>query len=200
MRRIGIFGGTFDPVHIGHLVAATWCRDDLELDLIMLTVANEPWQKVGTRRVSSPEDRFSVLQAAVESVDRVEASRLELDRGGPSYTADTVRELEERFPEAELYVVVGSDVASELRSWQRIDEFEDRVTLVVVDRGGVVPGAPAGEHSQWSGRKRKVRMPTIELSSSELRQRLRDGLSVDFLIPEPAIRRIRDLGMYSVGR
>lgn len=167
---------------------------------MMLTVANRPWQKVGKRQLSSAEDRFSVVEAAVESVTRVEASRLELDRGGPSYTADTVRELEERFPGAELFVVVGSDVASDLRSWQRIEEFEARVTLVVVDRGGVVPGRQVAGRSQWSGRKRKVRMPTIELSSSELRQRLSEGLSVDFLVPEPAIRRIRELGMYSVGR
>lgn len=200
MQRIGIFGGTFDPVHVGHLVAATWCLDALDLDLMMLMVANEPWQKVGTRELSSAEDRFSVVEAAVAAVPKLEASRLEIDRGGPSYTADTVRELEEKFPGAQLFVVVGSDVASELRTWQRIEEFEDSTTLVVVDRGGVLAAEGPAQSPRWSGRLQKVRMPTIELSSSELRQRLRDGLSVDFLIPEPAIRCIRELGMYSVGR
>src|SRR6202049_1421828 len=79
--RIGIFGGTFDPVHVGHLVAATWARDALGLDRVLLVVANEPWQKVGTRQISRAEDRFRVVEAAVAGVPGVEACRMEIDRG-----------------------------------------------------------------------------------------------------------------------
>src|SRR5579863_7422130 len=109
--RIGIFGGTFDPVHVGHLVAATWAREGLGLDRVLLVVANVPWQKAGTRAVTAAEDRFRMVQAAVEGVAGVEASRLEIDRGGPSYTVDTVRELLEADPSARPHVIVGADVA-----------------------------------------------------------------------------------------
>ena len=91
--RIGILGGTFDPVHVGHLVAATWAREALELERVLLVVANVPWQKAGARAVTPAEERFLVVEAAVAGVAGVEASRLEIDRGGASYTADTVDEL-----------------------------------------------------------------------------------------------------------
>ncbi|MGH9295645.1 MAG: nicotinate-nicotinamide nucleotide adenylyltransferase, partial [Acidimicrobiales bacterium] len=92
--RIGVFGGTFDPIHTGHLVAAVNVRHDLALDLVLLVVANEPWQKLGARRVSPAADRLALAEAAVEGLDGVEASSIEIDRGGISYTADTISELE----------------------------------------------------------------------------------------------------------
>ncbi len=113
--RIGIFGGTFDPVHVGHLVAATWAREALGLERVLLVVANVPWQKVGTRAVTPAEDRFLVVQAAVAGVAGVEACRIEIDRGGPSYSADTVRELLVSMPSAQPYVIVGADVAARAR-------------------------------------------------------------------------------------
>jgi nicotinate-nucleotide adenylyltransferase len=200
VERIGVFGGTFDPIHIGHLVAACWCRDALELDRVLLVVANEPWQKIGTREVSAAEDRFAVVAAAVEEVHGLEASHIEIDRGGASYTADTIHELRAAYPGAQLHLVVGSDVAAELGTWHRLEEIKGLVTLVVIDRGGTAPGCvPQGT---WEGSlsARHLRIPTIEVSSSELRERLRRGESVDFLIPAPAIRSIRRLGLYSVGR
>src|SRR6202453_2602928 len=92
-ERIGIFGGTFDPIHVGHLVAAVNARHDLGLDRVVLMVANVPWQKAGTRKVTPAEDRFEMVKAAVGGVAGVEASALEIERGGPSYTADTVSQL-----------------------------------------------------------------------------------------------------------
>jgi nicotinate-nucleotide adenylyltransferase len=190
--RIGVFGGTFDPVHVGHLVAATWARDAVGLDQVLFVVANEPWQKVDNRVVTPAEDRFLVVRAAVEGTDGLEASRIEIDRGGPSYTADTVHELVAAEPGAALYLVVGADVAAELDSWQRVEEVRDAVTLVVVDRGGVVTGTdPAG----W--KVERVRIPGLDVSSSTLRQRLAEGRSVKFLIPDAAIRCIRRLDLYA---
>jgi nicotinate-nucleotide adenylyltransferase len=205
VERIGVFGGTFDPVHVGHLVAAKWCRDELGLDRMLLVVANEPWQKVATRDLSPAKDRFAVVAAAVEGVEGLEASPMEIDRGGPSYTADTVNELSAAHRGAQLFLVVGSDVASDLASWQRVEEIEALVTLVVVDRGGskqdqtVEGGERRGEPS-WRGTVRHVRMPSLDISSSELREQIRRGRSVDFLIPAPAIRLIAELGLYAVGR
>jgi nicotinate-nucleotide adenylyltransferase len=200
VKKIGIFGGTFDPVHVGHLVAALWCRDALELDRVLLVVANEPWQKVSTRDVAPAPARYEVVRAAVGGVEGLEASRVEIDRGGPSYTADTVLELQEAFPGAELFLLIGSDVAADLGTWQRVEEIEGSVTLAVVDRRGRAGRSEQGARLPWSGRAVHVEMPTIEVSSSELRERLRLGLSVDFLVPPSAIRRIGDLGLYSVDR
>ncbi len=193
--RIGIFGGTFDPVHIGHLVAATWALEALALDRVLLVVANVPWQKAGTRTVTPAEDRFLVVQAAVSGVEGLEASRMEIERGGASYSADTVAELLGSVPSVEPYLIVGADVAAELGTWQRVDELRESVTLVVVDRGGTVPGAdPPG----W--RVERLRIPALDLSSSQLRERLAEGRSVDFLIPEAAIRCIRQLNLYAGSR
>jgi nicotinate-nucleotide adenylyltransferase len=193
--RIGIFGGTFDPVHVGHLVAATWAREALQLDRVLLVVANVPWQKADTRVVSPAEDRLRMVEAAVHGVPGVEASRVEIDRGGPSYTIDTVREVLDAAPSARPFVIVGADVAAELGTWRRAEELRRAVTLVVVDRGGVGSGEdPPG----WE--VRRVGIPALDISSSQLRQRLAQGRSVDFLIPEPAIRCIRQLNLYADSR
>jgi nicotinate-nucleotide adenylyltransferase len=193
--RIGIFGGTFDPVHVGHLVAATWAREALQLDRVLLVVANVPWQKADRRVVSPAEDRLQMVEAAVEGVAGVEASRVEIDRGGPSYTVDTVRELLQSTPGPRPFVIVGADVAAELGTWQRVEELRRAVTLVVVDRAGVASGEdPPG----WD--VRRVRIPALDISSSQLRERLAQGRSVDFLIPQPAIRCIRQLNLYADSR
>jgi len=193
--RIGIFGGTFDPVHVGHLVAATWAREALALERVLLVVANVPWQKAGTRVVTPAEDRFLMVAAALAGVPGLEACRVEIDRGGPSYTADTVQELLAKTPTARLFVIVGADVATELDTWQRAHELREMATLVVVDRGGVGRGDdPPG----W--RVERLRIPALDISSSQLRQRLAEGRPVDFLVPEPAIRCIRQLNLYAGNR
>ncbi|MFZ0668545.1 MAG: nicotinate-nucleotide adenylyltransferase [Acidimicrobiales bacterium] len=192
--RTGIMGGTFDPVHVGHLVAAVCVRHALDLDRVLVVVANRPWQKEKDRTVTPAEARFEVVSSAVEGVVGVEASRIEIDRGGPSYTADTVTELKDRVG-GELFLIVGGDLVSELETWDRVNEVKRETTLVVVQRGGV-PIAPDPEG--WT--VQRVEMPVIDLSSSELRARFRDGRPVDFLIPKPAIDCIRRLGLYSVGR
>lgn len=193
--RIGIFGGTFDPVHIGHLVAALEARQALALDQVLLVVANDPWQKTGTRSVTAADDRFAVVAAAVEGVDGLVASRLEIDRGGESITADTVSELARAHPGASLFLVVGADVAAELSTWKRVHELMGSVELVVVERGGVTgPPDPPG----W--KVRRLHIPQLEISSSDLRRRLAEGRNVDFLIPAPAIRCIRARALYAERR
>ena len=194
-QRIGIFGGTFDPVHVGHLVAALEARQALELDRVLLVVAGDPWQKTDLRPVTPAEDRFAVVAATVEGIDGLEASRLEIDRSGPSYTADTVQQLAAAHPGAELFLVVGDDVAAELSTWQRVEEVVGAVTLVIVQRGGVSPVPdPAG----WA--VRRVGIPALEISSSDLRERLASGRNVHFLVPEAAIRCILSRNLYASGR
>jgi nicotinate-nucleotide adenylyltransferase len=193
--RIGIFGGTFDPIHVGHLVAAVNTRQDLALDRVVMMVANVPWQKAGERKVSPAEDRFEMVRAAVGDVHGLEASRMEIDRGGPSYTADTVSQYAALHPGAELFVIVGWDVGADLQSWERLDEVRDMATLVVVNRPGTPP--PAGLRRQgW--RLCQVTVPNLEISSTDLRARAATGRPLDYLVPGPAVRVIRERSLYSV--
>jgi nicotinate-nucleotide adenylyltransferase len=194
-ERVGILGGTFDPIHVGHLVAATWARDTLALDKVLLMVANQPWQKSGRRQVTPAEDRWAVVAAAAEGVSGIEPCRLEIDRGGPSYTIDTVRELIRLHPDTQFSLVVGADVAADLDSWHDVGELTGLVGLVIVDRGGVerAPDPPG-----WA--VERLRIPALDVSSSQLRDRLAAGRTVDFLVPAPAILCIGRLGLYAGGR
>ncbi|MDP1807861.1 MAG: nicotinate-nucleotide adenylyltransferase [Acidimicrobiales bacterium] len=187
-ERLGVLGGTFDPVHTGHLVAAVNVRHALELDRVLLVVANAPWQK-SARRITPAADRLAVVQAAVQGTAGVEASSIEIDRGGESYTADTLEQLKR--PGRELFLIVGSDVAADLHTWRRPDVVARLATLVVVTRGGspdVDPGPP------W--RVEHVRIPKLDISSSDLRARAADGRPLEHLVPLPAIACIRERGLY----
>lgn len=194
--RIGILGGTFDPVHVGHLVAAVNVRHEIGLDRVLLVVANEPWQKVGARPVTPAEDRLALVDAAVSSCPGVEASAIEIERGGVSYTADTVVELEARYPGAELHLVIGADVASSLDTWDRIDELRGRVRLVVVNRPGTMIDARLLDGWEAS----VVEIPALEISSTDLRDRAASGRPLDFLVPVEAIRVLRERSLYVVER
>lgn len=194
-QRIGIFGGTFDPIHVGHLVAAVNARHSLGLDRVIMMVANVPWQKVGSRAVTAAGDRLSLVEAAVGGVPGLEAGRQEIDRGGDSYTADTLEEMRAAHPDAELFVIVGWDVAAELATWERIDDVKALATLVIVNRPGA--GRPRGlDGSGW--RVEEVSVPNLEISSTDLRDRAVDGRPLDYLVPEAAVAFIAARGLYAV--
>ncbi|MBO0694017.1 MAG: nicotinate-nucleotide adenylyltransferase [Acidimicrobiaceae bacterium] len=196
-ERIGVFGGTFDPIHVGHLVAAVNARHALGLDRVILMVANVPWQKAGTRAVTSAEARFELVRAAVGDVPGLEAGRQEIDRGGESYTADTLTELKEHHPDAELYLVIGWDVARNLATWDRQEDIQRLATLVIVNRPGV--SRPSGlDGDGW--RVEEVTVPNLEISSTDLRERARDGRPLDYLVPEGVVRFMRARGLYAGGR
>ena len=154
-------------------------------------VANVPWQKTGRRTVSPAADRLAMVETAVAGIPGLEASRLEIDRGGPSYTADTLAELARSQPGAELFLVVGADVVKDLDTWERVDEVRARATLAVVKRPGSRPRLPPG----W--RAEQVEVPSLDISSTDLRARLADGRPLDFLVPAPVIRLIRSRRLYS---
>ena len=188
--RIGLFGGTFDPPHVGHLVTAVNVRHALNLDIVILMVANDPWQKSGARDVTTAEDRFAMVEAAVSVVDGVIAGRDEIDRGGPSYTADTLMALAEKHPGAELFTIVGDDAAAGLTSWTRVEQVAEYSQLVVVDRPGVAVELPT--HFNWL----RVESPRLEVSSTDLRSRFSDGRPLDYLVTEPVLRVIEERGLY----
>ena len=188
--RIGLFGGTFDPPHVGHLVTAVNVRHALNLDIVILMVANDPWQKSGSRDVTTAEDRFAMVEAAVSVVDGVVAGRDEIDRGGPSYTADTLMALAEKHPGAELFTIVGDDAAAGLPSWTRVEQVAEYSQLVVVDRPGVAVDLP--KQFSWL----RVESPRLEVSSTDLRSRFSDGRPLDYLVTEPVLRVIEERGLY----
>jgi nicotinate-nucleotide adenylyltransferase len=198
--RIGVFGGTFDPIHVGHLVAAVNARHALGLDRVLFVVANEPWQKVGDRPVSPALDRLALVDAALGDVDGLEASRLEIDRGGPSYTIDTIEELRRLEPTADLYLIVGADVIAGLATWERLDDVRRETTMVVVNRPGSTPVLPGrdGRLAGWNAVA--IEIPALEISSTDLRERAATGRPLDYLIPEGAVRMIKERGMYARDR
>ncbi|HEX2023941.1 MAG TPA: nicotinate-nucleotide adenylyltransferase [Acidimicrobiales bacterium] len=193
-ERLGVFGGTFDPIHIAHLVAAVNARHVLRLDRVLLVVANRPWQK-SDRTITSAEDRYAMVEAAVTGHAGLEASRVEIDRGGDSYSADTLRALADEDPARELFLVVGADVAAELETWRHVEVVRALATLAVVDRPGA-PDVDAGPG--W--RVVRVDIPHLAISASDLRHRAAAGLPLDYLVPAPVIDLIGARGLYAGGR
>jgi nicotinate-nucleotide adenylyltransferase len=189
-RRIGILGGTFDPPHIGHLTMAVEVRDALGLHEVLLVVAHEPWQKVGERRISPSADRLAMVEAAVADLDGVEPCDLEIRRGGPSYTADTLAELAEASPEAELWLILGADAAAGLPTWERGDEVREQARIVVAAREGETGPPPPG----WAWEV--VPMTRIDVSSTELRARVAAGRTIEVLVPAGARAEIEARRLY----
>lgn len=189
-RRIGLFGGTFDPPHIGHLVTAINVRHALELDEVILMVANVPWQKEGTRPITPAPDRLAMVEAAVASVDGLVAGRLEIELGGPSYTADTLAALAEREPGAFFFTIVGDDAAAGLHTWERSEEVITRSSLVVVDRPGEPVTLP--DDVDWI----HVEVPHLSVSSTDLRARVADGRPLTYLVTSPVLSVIAERELY----
>lgn len=181
-ERLGIFGGTFDPPHVGHLVSAVNVRHELGLDRVLLVVNNQPWQKTGTRAVSPAADRLAMVTAAVADVEGLEASSIEIDAGGPSYTADTLAALRVEDPQRELYVILGADAAAGVLTWERHEEVRALATVVVVERPGAPP-APSPEGWRWV----HVEVPAIDVSSTDLRARAVDGRPLDYLVTHEVV-------------
>jgi nicotinate-nucleotide adenylyltransferase len=211
-ERIGIFGGTFDPPHIGHVAGACAVQDALSLDRLLLVVANDPWQKSPSRKITPAEDRFAMAQALSEEIPGAEASRIEIDRGGPSFTVMTAETLLNQASEAgrpppEISLVVGADLVPDLETWERADDLKRLVTLVVVSRPPVSPAgngdpgrassphvAPPGWKVTW------VDGPSVDVSSSAVRARLEAGDRVDDVVPAEVVHCIRRRNLYAVGR
>ena len=188
--RIGLFGGTFDPPHVGHLVTAVNVRHALDLDVVILMVANVPWQKDGSRPITPALDRLAMVAAAVADVPGLEAGALEIEAGGPSYTADTLAKIADKEPDAELFTIVGDDAAAGLTTWERHAEVVARSRMVVVDRPGKAVQLPGDV--PWI----HVEVPRLEVSSTDLRARFTDGRPLDYLVTDSVLHVIAERGLY----
>jgi nicotinate-nucleotide adenylyltransferase len=187
---VGIFGGTFDPPHVGHVAAAERCRAALGLERVLLVVANDPWQKQPDRRVTPAPIRLAMVEAAVSGHPGLEASDLEIARGGPSYTIDTVEELERTEAIRSPWVIVGSDLSTTLDTWERHGDLALRVRIAVLSR----PGSPLVLPRGW--RSVAVASDELDVSSSMIRARVARRQPIDeFVVPE-VVRHIEDKNLY----
>jgi len=191
-RRVGLLGGTFDPPHLGHLVVAECARVELGLDEVRLLVAGDPYQKSTT---SSPAQRVAMTRAAVAGDDHLTVDPRELDRAGPTYTADTLEELTAQEPDTAWFFVLGEDAAAGLASWHRVEEAFALATFVVVTR----PGDTAPDDAVLPSRLVHLEIPQLEVSSTELRARYATGRATRYLVPLAVDDHIRSTGLYTDG-
>lgn len=196
-RRVGLLGGTFDPLHLGHLVVAQDLADALDLDEVRFVVAARPPLKPDREPVPG-ELRAAMVEAALVGDPRFRVSRLELERGGTSYTVDTIRALREAEPGVEWFVAIGADQLARLSEWREPEELARLARLVVMGREGMETDV-----TEVGGGKiacRSVDVTRIDLSSTKVRARVAAGKSVRYLVPEPVRRIIEERGLYRDAR
>lgn len=188
-ERIGVLGGTFDPVHTAHIVAACEVLTTLRLDRVLFVVAGDPWQKRG-RVVASAAERFALVEDAVAGIAGLEASAVEIESARASVTADTLELLAAR--DRDLFLLLGADAVANMPTWRRLEETRDLATVVVVERSGerAVPPGPG-----W--RVEHVAIPRLDVSSTEVRNRLAAGRSIHGLVPPAVVRSIRARRLYT---
>lgn len=190
--RIGILGGTFDPIHLGHLIVAQEVHDRLSLDRMILVPAGLPPHRMD-EPLTPGRLRVEMVQAAVEGDPRFEVSEIEVARPGPSYTVDTLRALRKAMPDARFYVVLGTDQLRVFHQWHQPEAILALATLVSVDRAG----SPADGDIEVP--HRPVQVPRIDISASDVRDRIGAGRPVRFLIPDRVLRIIERESLYHQG-
>jgi nicotinate-nucleotide adenylyltransferase len=194
-RRLGVLGGTFDPIHVGHLVAASEAMHRFALDRVVLVPAGRPWQKA---HYSDPEDRMLMTTLAAATHPHLSVSRVEIDRKGPTYTVETLETLHSFFPETELFFIAGTDAILEIGTWHRVEDLASLAEVVAVTR----PGSDITVQETLAGRPtvHVMEIPGLAISSTDLRRRVAEGLPIDYLVPAEVARFIRDRGLYMEAR
>jgi nicotinate-nucleotide adenylyltransferase len=197
--RLGVFGGTFDPVHWGHLLMAEQCREECRLDQVWLLPAGSPPHKMGAE-ISTGKQRAEMLEFAAAGHQAFLINRMELSREGKSYTVDTLRQLHEERPEDELFFIIGADSLSDLPTWREPERIVELATILAVNRGD--RPLPSREQlvqhlgEKIASRVELVRMPGIDLSSTDIRRRVREGKSIRYMVPRAVEVYIAEHGLY----
>jgi nicotinate-nucleotide adenylyltransferase len=190
-QRIGVMGGTFDPIHHGHLVAASEVASLFHLDEVVFVPTGQPWQKE-ERKVSAAEDRYLMTVIATASNPQFSVSRSDIDRAGKTYTIDTLRDLRADHPRADLFFITGADALSQIFSWRDAEELFSLAHFIGVTRPGHTlsdPGFPEGGASL-------VEVPALAISSTDCRQRVVKGNPVWYLVPDGVVRYIDKRALY----
>jgi nicotinate-nucleotide adenylyltransferase len=190
-RRIGIMGGTFDPVHHGHLVAASEVQARFHLDEVIFVPTGQPWQKTD-RKVSAAEDRYLMTVIATASNPRFSVSRVDIERGGTTYTVDTLHDLHAALPDAELFFITGADALEQILSWHKADELFSLAHFVGVTR----PGYNLDDTHLPNGSVSLIDVPAMAISSTACRERVAAGLPVWYLVPDGVVQYISKRDLY----
>jgi nicotinate-nucleotide adenylyltransferase len=194
-RRIGVMGGTFDPIHHGHLVAASEVQSWFGLDEVVFVPTGQPWQK-SSREVSPAEDRYLMTVIATASNPRFWVSRVDIDRDGPTYTIDTLRDLRKELPDADLYFITGADALSDIFTWRDADELFDLAHFVGCTR----PGFTMDTSTLTGMPEDKVtilEIPALAISSTDCRKRRMLGDPVWYLVPDGVVQYITKYALYT---
>ena len=193
MTQIGVFGGAFDPIHTGHLAVAQDVVHQLKLDrLLFVPTARPPHRKEGP--FASGDGRVAMVQAAIEGNDRFQVWMGEFEREGPSFTVDTLKTLKSEFDDSDLFLIVGADQFSRFATWKQPEQIVQMSTVVVVARDGY-----DGDSASHGFRHRSVVVPRLEVSSSEIRKRVRKGQPIRYLVPDAVLRIITEQDWYKNG-
>ena len=193
MRRIGVMGGTFDPIHHGHLVAASEVAYTFDLDVVIFVPTGQPYQK-DRREVSAAEDRYLMTVIATASNPRFSVSRVDIDRPGPTYTIDTLRDLRAKAdPLDELFFITGADALAEILTWHDVDELFGLAHFVGCTR----PGHQLTDNGLPDGKVSLVEIPALAISSTECRERVQDGEPVWYLVPDGVVQYIAKRDLYA---
>lgn len=193
-RRVGVMGGTFDPIHHGHLVAASEVRSRFDLDEVVFVPTGEPWQKAD-REVTPAEHRYLMTVIATAANPHFTVSRVDIDRDGPTYTIDTLRDLHAAVPDAELYFITGADAMSQILGWRDHEELFELAHFVGVSRPGH-PMTPAQLDGLPDGRVTQLEVPALAISSTDCRQRVAAGEPVWYLVPDGVVQYIGKHELY----
>ncbi|QPK82840.1 nicotinate-nucleotide adenylyltransferase [Corynebacterium qintianiae] len=197
-RRVGVMGGTFDPIHNGHLVAASEVADRFCLDEVVFVPTGDPWQKAD-RQVSDSEDRYLMTVIATASNPRFCVSRVDIDRGGPTYTIDTLKDLRAEYPAEQLYFITGADALSSIMSWHEWDQLFVLAEFVGVTRPGyeLREDMLPAEHQE---RVHLVEIPAMAISSTDCRERASEDRPVWYLVPDGVVQYIAKNDLYRADR
>lgn len=193
--RVGVLGGTFDPVHVGHLLLAEQARSQLRLDVVLFVPAGEPWRKAH-RAITHASHRLAMLGLAVDDNDGLGISDVELTREGPSYTADTLAALAGERLDDEFYFIVGSDALADLPNWHEPERIVRHAMLAVAPREDQLVDATTLGIPGIEGRVVQFVMPRIDISSTEIRARVAAGESIRYMVPDAVRAYIDDHGLY----
>jgi len=194
-RRIGVMGGTFDPIHHGHLVAASEVQAWFDLDEVVFVPTGQPWQKQD-RQVSEPEDRYLMTVIATASNPRFWVSRVDIDRDGPTYTIDTLRDLRRTLPDADLFFITGADALGEIFTWRDASELFDLAHFVGCTRPGYAMDVSTLEGIP-EDRVTIVEIPALAISSTDCRKRTVAGEPVWYLVPDGVVQHIAKYALYT---
>jgi nicotinate-nucleotide adenylyltransferase len=189
--RLGVMGGTFDPIHHGHLVAASEVQTLFDLDEVVFVPTGEPWQK-DRMTVSPAEDRYLMTVIATASNPRFTVSRVDIDRQGPTYTIDTLRDLKAQRPDAELFFITGADALAQILSWKDVDELWELARFIGVTR----PGHELSDQGLPRHRVTLQEVPAMAISSTDCRERVAGGCPVWYLVPDGVVQYIAKYHLY----